>query len=89
MVKVKNLHGTATRTPNGYSSWKDYWAAQKGYWPSTCAAYGCNGKAEVGAHVKKVNSYDNKWYIVPACKEHNNDRDCEYFVDESMLVPVN
>ena len=32
-----------------------------------------NGTADDGAHVKKVNSSDNSWYIVPLCRSHNHD----------------
>ena len=89
MVKVKNLHNTSDRVPNGYSSWKDYWKAKKGYWPSTCSAYGCSKPAVLGGHVKKVNSSDNRWFIVPLCSDHNNDHDAEFYVPDEMLVPVN
>ena len=56
-VLVKNLSGTGSERysdPHGYSSWKEFWKANKGYWPSICSARGCYKPAEVGAHVKKV-----------------------------------
>ena len=90
LVRVKNLNGTADRRPpTGYVSWKDFWKAKKGYWPSKCAVYGCTDTADVGAHVKKVNSVDNSWYIVPVCSYHNNQFGKELTVDDSMLVPLN
>lgn len=89
MVKVKNLHNTSGRVPNGYSSWKDYWQKKKGYWPKFCSVNDCLELATLGGHVKKVGASDNSWYIVPLCSKHNNDHDAEFFVPESMLVPVN
>ena len=56
MVKVKNLHNTSERLPDGYATWKDYWKAKKGYWPTLCAAYGCNNPAMLGGHVIKIDS---------------------------------
>lgn len=88
MVKVKNLHNTGDRKPKNYTSWKEFWKAKKGYWPNDCSAYDCNGPADVGAHVKKVDSYDNKWYIVPLCSGCNKRTDT-FEVSESRLVPVN
>ena len=88
MVKVKNLHSTSDRKPKNYSSWKEFWKAKKGYWPNECSAGDCSGSADVGAHVKKVNSDDNKWYIVPLCSGCNNRTD-EFNVPEFRLVPVN
>ena len=87
MILVKNLKGTSDNLPNGYSSWRDFWESKKGYWPSKCAAYGCYGKPEVGAHVIKVYGNDKSWYIVPLCYSCNNS-DNTFYVDESMLVPV-
>ena len=90
MVKVKNLHHTSDNVPDGYSSWKDYWEAKTGRkWPRYCDVYGCPNEAVVGAHVKKVGSYDNKWYIVPLCGQHNSyHNEDEFWVNENDLVPV-
>ena len=48
-----NEDGTIDDTsPNGYSSWKNYWEAKKGVkFPSKCCVVTCNNAAEVGAHV--------------------------------------
>lgn len=88
LIRVKNLIGTSDNLPPyGYQSWKDYWIAAKGYWPSTCAISNCFEKAEVGAHVKIVGSADNRWFIVPLCSGHNH-FDGEFYVEDYMLVPV-
>ena len=88
MVKVKNLHNTSDRKPKNYSTWKEFWEAKKCYWPDDCSASDCNASAEVGAHVKKVGSSDNSWYIVPLCSGCNKRND-EFEVPEYRLVPVN
>ncbi len=88
MVKVKNLHNTSDRNPKNYSTWKEFWKAKKGYWPDDCSASDCAKSAEVGAHVKKVGSSDNSWYIVPLCSGCNKRTD-EFDVPEYRLVPVN
>lgn len=46
-------------------------------------------KADVGAHVKKVGTYDNSWYIVPLCYYHNNQFGEELDVVDSFLEPIN
>ena len=90
LVKVKNLQGTAPRSPAGYTSWKEYWCAKSGrIWPSKCVVPGCYERAEVGAHVKLVYGNNNRWYILPLYYSHNNDHDAEFYVDDSYLVPVN
>lgn len=90
MVLVKNLHGTSDNAPEGFDSWRDYWIYNSGRpWPHYCSVQGCLDRAEVGAHVKLVDGYDNRWYIVPMCYKHNNDRNGSFYVDYSLLVPVN
>jgi hypothetical protein len=90
MVKVKNLNGTAGRVPFGYESWLDYWETKSGQRATKCMRVGCNvtGRVNlVGAHIKKVDSSDNSWYIVPLCQADNKRTD-EFYVYEP-LVPVN
>jgi hypothetical protein len=75
MVKVKNLNETSDNPPpSGYSSWIEYWKTKTGKKLAICAHPHCNdvtGTNLVGAHVKKVGSNDNSWYIIPLCPEHN------------------
>lgn len=87
MVKVKNINGTTGRIPKGYSSWEDFWQSKKGKEFSDCSCKGCTDEAKVGAHVKKVDSIDNKWYIVPLCKGCNS-KSISFEVREDDLVPV-
>ena len=89
-MKVKNLNHTTDRTPpNGYVSFKELFVARKGFWPRECACLGCRQSADVGAHVKKVGTYDYSWYIVPLCRYHNNQFGKELDVVDEWLEPIN
>ena len=68
-MKYKNINGTGGRTPPaGYGSWLEYYMTVNGLRTvPSCGRLYCGEKAEVGAHVKKVNSTDSSWYIVPLC----------------------
>ena len=83
-MKVKNLQGTANRTPpRSYSSWLDYYMRQRRLSSTPqCAACGCSHSAEVGAHVIKAGSPDRSWHIVPLCSRCNM-RDDEFEVKSS------
>ena len=88
-MKVKNLNGTSDITPSGFNSWKEFYTHKHGYWPSVCSCLGCSRNANVGAHVKKVGSYDERWYIAPLCYYHNNQFGEELEVVDCYLEPVN
>jgi hypothetical protein len=90
MVKVKNVNGSSRfESPEGYSTWLDFWEDKCGKTAWICSAIDCHllGRDNlVGAHVQLVNSTDKSWYIVPLCRKCNTRTD-EFFVDE-MLVPI-
>lgn len=90
ITRVKNVNGSSRfANPAGYDSWLDYWEDKSGKTAKRCSATDCHllGRSNlIGAHVQKVNSYDNKWYIVPLCRGCNNRTD-EFYVEET-LVPV-
>lgn len=88
-MRVKNLNGTTDHVPAGFSSSKDFYISRRLHWPSSCACLHCNNQADVGAHVKKVDSYDNSWYIVPLCYYHNNQFGKELDVVGDWLEPIN
>ena len=72
-MKVTNLNGTSDNACS-CGSWLKHWerfnyARQSK--PTICPACGRNF-TEVGAHVKKYQSDDLDWYIVPLCKSCNN-----------------
>jgi hypothetical protein len=60
-LKIKNINGTAERIPQGYRSWQDFWERNTGK----------RARYDVGGHVKKVNSYDNSWYIADITSVQN------------------
>ncbi|MDR0677050.1 MAG: hypothetical protein LBF97_08480 [Elusimicrobiota bacterium] len=59
---IKNIHGTAERLPIGYDTWQDFWEKKTGE----------KAKGDVGGHVKKVDSYDNSWYIADITHAQNS-----------------
>lgn len=94
---VKNLNGTSDSKPkNGYKTWENYWEKETHKKFADCSCKDCKNKAEVGAHVKKVNAYpgmfinDNHWYIIPLCRACNckSSKD-EFEVRSSDLCPEN
>ena len=88
-MKIKNLSGTADcKLPNGCNSWKDFYIKRRRSWPSQCGCIYCNESAEVGAHVKKVDSSDNSWQIIPLCTYHNNQFGKELDVVGDWLEPI-
>ena len=87
---VKNLNHTTDRNPpNGCSSWKDFYIKRGRVWPNSCGCLSCNNQAAVGAHVKKVDSYDNRWHIIPLCYFHNNQFGETLDVVGNWLEPIN
>lgn len=72
-MKYINLKSTGNRKcPSRYSSWLDYYMQSNGLRVTpSCGHKGCSKTADVGAHVKKENSVDNKWYIIPSCQACN------------------
>ena len=87
-TKVHNLNGTSDdRVPAGYSSWLDYWEKNARKKAGECGC--CFHKAEVGAHVQKVDGLDKSWYIVPLCCKCNSKSSLEEFTVFETLVPVN
>ena len=63
-MRVKNVSGSSRfPAPRGYNSWLEYWEKQSGRHDL------------VGAHVQKVNSADQSWYITPICKSCNSRTD--------------
>ena len=90
-VTVKNIHSGDRTPPSGYSSWLNYWKAQKNYSSAHtvyCANLDCKQEAKHGGHVKRVYSTDNSWYIVPLCVRCNEDKDKIFEVDSNSMVSV-
>ena len=93
IIEVKNIGGSGfyDGPPSGCANWLDYWEKETGKKAHCCSVSDCwrsrvYGNTIVGGHVKKVNSLDNHYYIVPICVGCNNRND-EFYVDDSLLVP--
>ena len=93
MTKVKNVNGSSRfESPAGYGTWLDYWEEKSGKTARVCSATDCfvNSRDKlVGAHVQKVNGFDNSWYIVPLCRGYNNRTDEFYVAEVLATVPSN
>lgn len=75
-MRVKNVSGSSRfPAPRGYNSWLEYWEKQSGRHVTICGTTGCNNNDLVGAHVQKVNSANQSWYITPICKSCNSRTD--------------
>jgi len=86
--KFKNLMGTGEKTCK-CSSWLKHWENGNGKTANLCMEKTCTKKAEVGAHVKKVDSVDNAHYIIPLCKTCNKlDKEFELY-NSPTLVSAN
>ena len=83
-IKVHNINDTSDNTCS-CGSWKQHWINQSGKsWPTYCSAIGCMKPAEVGAHVQRIKGSD-KWYIIPMCTHHNNQRGCDADVSVNTI----
>ena len=75
MRKIKHINGTSESSARCHcQTWKNHWSnfnPDRQNWPSYCVIHDCHRQAEVGAHVQKADSADDRWYIIPICKEHN------------------
>lgn len=69
-MKARNINGTSDNDCR-CGSWLQHWKNYGGNSSSPiCSEANCRSFAEVGAHVQK--EYDQKWWIIPLCKAHNN-----------------
>ena len=96
-MKINNVKGSSKVSPNppsGYKSWLDYWEQNHGQILDPNGWYECPGCGESfqrkdfdGCHVQKVDSTDNKWYIIPLCDSCNHTTE-ELEVKEGLLLDV-
>ena len=88
-MKVTNINGTSDNSCR-CDSWLDHWEKfGGGLLFNQCAVEGCFYNAQVGAHVKKHNSSDNNWYIIPLCNRHNLTNRTLEIEDSTRLVSAN
>jgi len=69
-MKVINLKGTSEKTCS-CASWLEHWETFSGQTASVCGVFGCNNTDLVGAHVRRVSTYDHGTYIYPLCNACN------------------
>ncbi len=86
-IEVKNKKGTAERdVPEGCNSWLDFWEKRKDKKATECEVMSCNGEADLGGHVIKINN-GSKEYILPMCVSCNKKEDA-FKAWENDLVSV-
>lgn len=96
-MKIKNVKGSSKVSPNpptGYDSWLEYWEINHRQKLDSNIQYNCPAcerpfyrKNFDGCHVQKVDSKDQKWYIVPLCDSCNHATG-ELDVNEGLLLDV-
>lgn len=87
---VKSLNGTGYNYPKpkcGCSDWIDHWENNMNS-ATKCYACGKKNTKLVGGHVKKCNSNDNSFYIIPLCSSCNDKDPFEFECPSSDLVPA-
>ena len=85
-MKVRNMTGTSDNVCK-CGSWLDHWKNFSGQsMPTYCVEEKCLKSPEVGAHVRKAESSDKDWYIVPFCKDHNKSTDALEIPNSAKLV---
>lgn len=90
-MRVKNINGTSGRTC-ACGSWLNHWrryAYRSRILRPRCAEWQCPEWATVGAHVQRVNYFDGRWYIVPLCNEHNQQKAGTMEVGSTPLISAN
>lgn len=87
ILTVKNHKGNDEANNHGYESWLDYWEKGKERKATECSNVDCNSNSDlVGGHV----DYNNNIYIVPICKDCNNQgSNFSFKVYSSNLLPLN
>ena len=94
-MRVKNAKGTSRWSSPTCKcrTWIEHWKNNAAVnIPSRCPACGnvIKDKSDWdGAHVKKIKSYDERYYIVPLCSSCNSRNDLEFDVDRDYLVLAN
>ena len=94
-MKVRNAKGTSIwKNPScKCHTWIEHWEKNSNIRiPVKCPACGSVVKDKSdwdGAHVKKVSSRDERYYIVPLCSSCNPKDDLEFEVDQKYLVLAN
>jgi len=87
-MRVKTHNGVASDACR-CGDWLAHWQKASGLVPFFCSEVSCPRRADVGAHVQKVDCTDAEWYIVPLCSDHHERRNATLsIIDSAMLVPA-
>ena len=89
-MKIKNIKMTSDK-PCSCGSWLKHWEKFSALSFAYCSVSSpnCMNKDLVGAYVRKVDSDDKKWYIVPLCSAHSKDAGILEISDNITLIPAN
>ena len=84
-MKIQNIKGSSKvseKPPKDYASWLDYWEKNTKFTLKEGYKYKCPACRKAferanfdGCHVQKVDSTDQKWYIIPLCDSCNHRTD--------------
>ena len=85
---VRNINGTAAKNCN-CGSWIRHWEKYTRGSANQCRASGCGRSDIVGAHVIKPHSTDDRTYIVPFCRGHNNQSGNITLNATAQMAPAN
>lgn len=89
LMKITNINGTSDNSCR-CGSWLDHWKRYSGSsLPQWCVEETCDKEPEVGAHVQKNSIYDESWYIIPLCKEHNSLKGRSLEINDVEMVSAN
>ena len=87
-MRITNINGTSQINCK-CGSWLKHWENFSGQKITFCPVNGCVNIDLVGAHVQRAHNIDNKWYILPLCKSHNNSSEILDVLDRYKLVSAN
>jgi hypothetical protein len=90
-VKVVNIVGTAERSCK-CGTWLNHWKKLSKSTAIFCSVQGCARPSEVGGHVRKdglLGLIDPHSYIIPLCKNHNNQVNVSLEVGFPPMVGAN
>ena len=74
MIRVRNIKGTSNNRCN-CDSWISHWEKYARRKPKFCSEINCMNRKLFGAHIQRVDSESNEWFIIPLCAAHNNSKE--------------
>jgi hypothetical protein len=71
----------------GCATWYEHWTNSTDQWLICCAELTCTKPISQGALVQDAEKDEDKWYVVPLCRNHANSNDI-LDIGDAHLVPV-